>query len=723
MAVLTNSVFLELSVAEEVTTTMPSRGRTTSYASIVFMTSIVWLAMHIVFLMFYVMFKDPSKHKFVELHMGSLSQKGIREYVLQGKMERRMQKKMDALMEEEEKYHRRVMNQTKASNFSRTFQSSNALDLHSENVVLKKDIRRISRRTRGLEFAQRTLLNDLTTALGKQPDGETPTTKTSSSKSHYTSTSKTTSTVNQENTSGRKLDGSTVKDKDLESPQDADTVPMHVVRSLDVTTMPRDPVAPGENGEGIIDDDIEKVEEAFKIASFNQHVSDQISIERSLPDVRAEGCNTSLVGDDLPSTSVVICFCEESWSTLLRTVHSVLNRSPPQLIKEIILVDDASSRDHLKKKLDDYMKRFPKVKIIHLPERAGLIRARLRGAALATGDVLTFLDSHVECGVGWLEPLLDRIRLNRRAVVCPSIDVIEMRTFRYSSSGHMTRGGFDWRMHFRWNTVPDYEVARRKTEKAPIRSPTMAGGLFSIHKMFFEELGQYDPGLEIWGGENLELSFKTWMCGGTLEILPCSRVGHIFRQSQPYRFPGGGLQTVQRNSLRVVQVWMDEIHRKAFYAVNPELKDMNISYGDVSARRQLRERLGCKSFQWYLDTVYKEMRVPDLTFQASGESFLYNWENHLRHEELCLVPYFPPPEEKRPAELHIDWCEGQDEKLIWKHTRKGQIIHVQTSLCLDVPRDKRRPILTDCTRKSRTQKWKFLKYFDKDGNEILENPR
>ncbi|KAI8515489.1 hypothetical protein Bbelb_063020 [Branchiostoma belcheri] len=268
---------------------MPSRGRTTSYASIVFMTSIVWLAMHIVFLMFYVMFKDPSKHKFVELHMGSLSQKGIREYVLQGKMERRMQKKMDALMEEEEKYHRRVMNQTKASNFSRTFQSSNALDLHSENVVLKKDIRRISRRTRGLEFAQRTLLNDLTTALGKQPDGETPTTKTSSSKSHYTSTSKTTSTVNQENTSGRKLDGSTVKDKDLESPQDADTVPMHVVRSLDVTTMPRDPVAPGENGEGIIDDDIEKVEEAFKIASFNQHVSDQISIERSLPDVRAEG--------------------------------------------------------------------------------------------------------------------------------------------------------------------------------------------------------------------------------------------------------------------------------------------------------------------------------------------------------------------------------------------------------------------------------------------------
>jgi len=45
---------------------------------------------------------------------------------------------------------------------------------------------------------------------------------------------------------------------------------------------------------------------------------------------------------DLPTTSVIIIFHNEAWSVLLRTVHTVLARSPPQFLYEIILVDDCS---------------------------------------------------------------------------------------------------------------------------------------------------------------------------------------------------------------------------------------------------------------------------------------------------------------------------------------------------------------------------------------------
>lgn len=512
-----------------------------------------------------------------------------------------------------------------------------------------------------------------------------------------------------------------------------------------VLAIPRepDPTAPGEMGRPVIlptnmsSQTKKLVDDGWLNNAFNQYASDLISVHRSLPDPRDQWCKESgRYLNDLPPTAVIVCFHNEAWSVLLRTVHSVLDRSPEHLIQEIILVDDFSDMPHLKRQLEDYMMNYPKVRIIRANKREGLIRARLLGAAAAKAPVLTYLDSHCECTEGWLEPLLDRIARDPTTVVCPVIDVIDDTTLEYHwrDSGGVNVGGFDWNLQFNWHAVPEREKKRHKNPAEPVWSPTMAGGLFSIDRTFFERIGTYDSGFDIWGGENLELSFKTWMCGGTLEIVPCSHVGHIFRKRSPYKWRSG-VNVLKRNSIRLSEVWLDEYAKYYYQRIGHDKGN----YGDVSERKALRKKLGCKSFKWYLDNVYPELFIPGEAVasgevrnlgeggntcldsparkadlhkpcglypchrQGGNQYWMLSKTGEIRRDESCL--------DYSGSDVILYPCHGSKGNQQWIYNpQTNHIRHGSSDKCLAITESKQQLVMEECSPTAPRQRWSFENY-------------
>ena len=80
----------------------------------------------------------------------------------------------------------------------------------------------------------------------------------------------------------------------------------------------------------------------------------------------------------------------------------------------------------------------------------------------SVGEVVLFLDAHCEANQGWLPPLLERIALDHRTAVCPTIDFIDHNTFEYKPMDPYIRGTFNWRFDYKERPVRPEDMKKRK---------------------------------------------------------------------------------------------------------------------------------------------------------------------------------------------------------------------------------------------------------------------
>ncbi|KAK9540275.1 hypothetical protein VZT92_002737 [Zoarces viviparus] len=486
------------------------------------------------------------------------------------------------------------------------------------------------------------------------------------------------------------------------------------------------------------------VQTSIKEFGFNMVASDMISLDRTISDIRHEECKYWHYDDRLMTSSVVIVFHNEGWSTLMRTVHSVIKRTPRKYLAEIVMIDDFSNKAHLKERLEEYIKQWNGlVKLFRNEKREGLIQARSIGANKANkGQVLIYLDAHCEVGINWYGPLVAPISKDRTVCTVPLIDYIDgneysMEPQQGGDEDGLARGAWDWSLL--WKRVPlsQREKAQRKHTTQPYRSPAMAGGLFAIERDFFFELGLYDPGLQIWGGENFEISYKIWQCGGQLLFVPCSRIGHIYRlqgwQGNPPPAHIGSSPTL-KNYVRVVETWWDD-YKDYFYASRPET--LTLAYGDISDLKRFREEHRCKSFKWFMEEIaydipqhyplppknveWGEIRGFESSYcidsmghtnggnveigpchrMGGNQLFRINEANQLMQYDQCLT------RGGDNSAVIITHCD-QNQHNEWKYFKDlHRFTHVTTGKCLDRSDLLHKVFISDCDTSKTTQKWEM----------------
>ncbi|XP_075160642.1 N-acetylgalactosaminyltransferase 6-like [Haematobia irritans] len=323
-----------------------------------------------------------------------------------------------------------------------------------------------------------------------------------------------------------------------------------------------------------------------------------------------------------------------------------------------------------------------------------------------------------------------------------------------------SRGGFNWQ--FNYVQLPLLKEEERRMPK-PHNNPVMNGGLFAIAKKYFWHLGGYDDGLEIWGAEQYELSFKIWLCGGRLLEVPCSRVGHLYRSPEyVVNYTKRKDDFISRNYKRVAEIWMDE-YKEFLYEHIPKLNQ--IDAGDLSQQKLLKTALKCKPFKWFmehiafdllkayppikppdfasgaiqsvalpdlcldLDGVEPRQKLenvlkpcsPDLKYPYDGQKWHLGFRRDLQHHGNCLEvqnwhSYAP---------IWLWPCHNRGGNQWWYYDRNAQLL-IQgdkefTQRCMEVNGETKEIFVNYCDLARKEQKWLFgyvnetaMEYFFKE---------
>lgn len=255
-------------------------------------------------------------------------------------------------------------------------------------------------------------------------------------------------------------------------------------------------------------------------------IPSQQTIDVDLRDTRPDVCHSHKY-QQLPVATLVIVFNDYEFYDAKLTLTSILRDVDlSQLVTEILLVDDASSREQVLQDTQNYIRSvsrsFPVVRLVRLRMRVGRVRARsLAVDEHVTNDVVVCVDAGVLCGRGWLSPLLELVSSasdGQSTIAVPHYDQLTHPiTMKHLETHSDLVATLSWSLTIRMrrhDNSADYSGLSR-----PVG--VVRGDVFAVRRSFLTSIGGlYDSRLEhgTGAGEHVELSLRTWLCGGNIKV-------------------------------------------------------------------------------------------------------------------------------------------------------------------------------------------------------------
>lgn len=306
--------------------------------------------------------------------------------------------------------------------------------------------------------------------------------------------------------------------------------------------------------------------------------------------------------------SVIIYATDATY--LNRTIRGIQDRTPD--LKEVIVCDDAGVYDGT-----------PGA-IVLRTGKVGRARAWNAAATQATGDILVFVKDKTKVGDDWTVPLVESLTRDPNALVSPVVHTLDLGLWMAEAS-RWKRFGWRWDLNI-------YD--RPHTNRA--ESPAISSYCIATTRVWFENLGGFDPEMGTGAGEDIELSLRSWLYGGAVRVVDGCSIAVGLEVDY-------NTKTLD-NLARIAETWFPE-HASHFYnarRVTPQQVNVGRLPNHDAKQRQ--------PVEWFFATKQPELvGIYDLRGAASGKTVavvapgasldLLNPAVVLRHDLVIGVDY------------------------------------------------------------------------------------